>query len=133
MYMYILMYMNIYITHTNEEFLRNSGQSMSGLINQLLDDYRKGNPVSKNISVPRVKATKEEAFDIIQKNYIEPKLNETITKVTSRGEAFVPKPPDPETGYPCCTKDKPCKHWTFDGTTSSWVNTITGKTREVAL
>ena len=47
-------------------------------------------------------------------------------------EPFVPRPPDPETGYPCCLNErKPCKHWTFDGNQAVWVNSLTGKTREV--
>ncbi len=46
---------------------------------------------------------------------------------------FVPKPPDPDTGYPCCTKAKPCKHWVFDGASSEWRNEITGKTKEVVI
>ncbi len=41
------------------------------------------------------------------------------------------KAPDPELGYPCCTKQKPCKHWAYDGNQGLWVNELTGKTREV--
>lgn len=42
MYMTIIMTMNIYITKDNELFLKAlSDGSMSGLINRLLDDYRK--------------------------------------------------------------------------------------------
>lgn len=44
---------------------------------------------------------------------------------------FVPKPPDPETGYPCCTRPKPCKHWQWDDVETVWRNELTGKTREV--
>lgn len=47
-----------------------------------------------------------------------------------RGSDFVPKPPDPETGYPCCQKRSPCKHWTWDGNIEAWINSPTGKTRE---
>ncbi len=43
---------------------------------------------------------------------------------------FVPRPPDPELGYPCCQKNSPCKHWTFDGVEDIWTNTLTGATRE---
>lgn len=116
---YNVMQYNIYFRKDNWERFKDE-ENKSGLINYLLEThYGK----LENISASRVEATKEEAFDIIQKNYIEPKVK----------EAFVPKPPDPETGYPCCTKDKPCKHWVFDGTTSEWRNTITGKTRDVAI
>lgn len=48
-------------------------------------------------------------------------------------EEFVPRPPDPKTGYPCCQDIKPCKHWQWDGNTSSWLNQLTGKTREAAI
>lgn len=51
---------------------------------------------------------------------------------TSISQPFVPKPPDPETGYPCCqSTTHQCKHWVFDGVRSAWVNTLTGKEREV--
>lgn len=50
-----------------------------------------------------------------------------------RGSAFVPKPPDPETGYPCCLGKRPCKHWQWDGNRSAYVNSLTGKEREVAF
>lgn len=43
--------------------------------------------------------------------------------------AFVPRPPDPLTGYPCCLKSTPCKHWTYDGADGMWVNSLTGKRR----
>lgn len=45
-------------------------------------------------------------------------------------EPFTPRPPDPATGYPCCSKATPCKHWTFDGVTDLWTNTLTGATRD---
>lgn len=44
MNMYIVMNMNIYITKENEEFLQaiKPTESMSGIVNKLLDDYRDG-------------------------------------------------------------------------------------------
>jgi hypothetical protein len=49
----------------------------------------------------------------------------------SKGSDFVPKPPDPETGYPCCLGKRPCKHWVWNGDISAYVNSLTGKEREV--
>lgn len=44
MNMTIIIYMNIYITKDNEEFLKSITEgSMSGIINKLLNNYRKGN------------------------------------------------------------------------------------------
>lgn len=43
---------------------------------------------------------------------------------------FVPKPPDPDIGYPCCTGKNPCKHWVWDDVDTLWKNTITGATRD---
>lgn len=43
-------------------------------------------------------------------------------------DVFVP--PSPRTGYPCCQKASPCKHWSFDGLNDVWVNSLTGMTRE---
>ena len=48
-----------------------------------------------------------------------------------KGSDFVPRPPDPETGYPCCLKEKPCKHWIFDDINQHYKNTLTNKTRDV--
>lgn len=46
-------------------------------------------------------------------------------------QPFVPKPPDPELGYPCCqSRTYRCKHWEWDGTRGNWVNTLTGKELE---
>jgi len=47
-----------------------------------------------------------------------------------KGNEFIPKPPDPELGYPCCSGSTPCKHWAFDGLNGVWKNTLTGKTRD---
>lgn len=47
-----------------------------------------------------------------------------------KGADFVPKPPDPELGYPCCSGRSPCKHWVFNELESIWTNSLTGKTRE---
>lgn len=57
----------------------------------------------------------------------------TVLSETVPEEKFVPRPPDPETGYPCCTKARPCKHWQWDGNKSAYINTLTGKEREAEL
>lgn len=44
---------------------------------------------------------------------------------------FVPRPPDPKTGYPCCSRQSPCKHWQFDQNEVVWVNSLTGARREL--
>jgi hypothetical protein len=47
-----------------------------------------------------------------------------------RGAEFVPKPPDPVFGYPCCKAKKPCKHWQWNDLDGAWINSITGEARE---
>lgn len=81
--------------------------------------------------------TKEEVLDLIKSTIsthgysTEPvKLPTDIPGLTT-GAAFVPKPPDPDKGYPCCAGRTPCKHWLWDDTGAEWKNSITGKTREV--
>jgi hypothetical protein len=44
-------------------------------------------------------------------------------------EVFVPKPPDPETGYPCCQRKSPCRHWQWSSDKEAWVNTLTGASK----
>lgn len=53
------------------------------------------------------------------------------TEIATIPKPFVPKAPDPVTGYPCCTKKVPCKHWAFNTETSIWTNELTGETKEV--
>lgn len=46
-------------------------------------------------------------------------------------ESFTPRPPDPVTGYPCCQKSSPCKHWVWDDIETAYINNLTGELREV--
>jgi hypothetical protein len=55
----------------------------------------------------------------------------TPKHVAPASTTFVPTAPDPETGYPCCTKKTPCKHWVFDGTKDAYVNSLTGKVKSL--
>lgn len=54
---------------------------------------------------------------------------QNIPNVTT-GAEFVPKPPDPEFGYPCCRGINPCKHWLWDDSDTIWRNSLTGKERD---
>lgn len=65
------------------------------------------------------------ALGVIDDTVLEMK-NVAVTK----GSEFVPRPPDPETGYPCCNGRSPCKHWVWSGIDGAWKNTLTGKTRD---
>lgn len=68
------MFMNIYMRRDNEEFLKGLSGSMSGLINELLDNYRAGNgadlfpPVpSELMEVPeQFKGSKDDEEQIIK-------------------------------------------------------------------
>lgn len=82
--------------------------------------------------------SKEEVLDLI-KAYLPmgPSVpNNSTTLVPNSipglttGAAFVPKPPDPDKGYPCCSGRTPCKHWIWDDMHTEWKNSLTGKTRE---
>lgn len=51
-----------------------------------------------------------------------------------RSDSRVPMTPDNPsqlTVLPCCLSTTPCKHWSFDGVTDEWTNSITGETRNV--
>lgn len=69
--------------------------------------------------------TKEEVLD-----FIKSEMGRVPTTQNS-STPFVPRPPDPTTGYPCCMNQAPCKHWTFNGAEGQWKNELTGNTREV--
>lgn len=78
-----------------------------------------------------------EAVNIIKQNVANRQADSSTSRptasstISSYPEQFVPKPPDPELGYPCCTKQTPCKHWVYDGGNGVWKNTLTGKEKEV--
>jgi len=54
-----------------------------------------------------------------------------VKEVLKEPEVFVPKAPDPVTGYPCCLKSNPCKHWSYDGNKQMWINSLTGGTKVI--
>lgn len=72
------------------------------------------------------------AYDPVKKEVLGKPVKDILTTIPGvvKGSDFVPKPPDPETGYPCCTRAKPCKHWVWDDTDTVWRNTLTDKTKE---
>lgn len=45
-------------------------------------------------------------------------------------QPFVPKPPDPILGYPCCQMKRPCKHWIWDSGLQEYENSLTGEHRK---
>ena len=55
----------------------------------------------------------------------------TATPIGEPPKPFIPKPPDPILGYPCCQKEKPCKHWAWQPSGDGYVNTLTGQIKEV--
>lgn len=44
-------------------------------------------------------------------------------------EPFIPRPPNPTTGYPCCSSPVPCKHWQWDDIQQHHINNLTGAVR----
>lgn len=99
-------YMNLYITEKNQELLRQE-ESMSGLVNQLLEEHYSG----EYITVPQ--------YDGKPILTVEPKQHAALhTEIA---------PTPPQMGFACClSKTKRCKHWEFDDLHSCWTNTING-------
>lgn len=58
-------------------------------------------------------------------------LKEAKGSVPPSSKPFVPGPPDPIKGYPCCEMASPCKHWIFDGLGSTYMNTLTGELKDL--
>lgn len=58
---------------------------------------------------------------------------ERIVEAVQDSPRFTPKPPDHQTGYPCCQGKTPCKHWQWSTEKTAYVNTLTGETREPVL
>lgn len=64
----------------------------------------------------------------------EKKLDEAAAHIDAVATKFVPKPPDPNTGYPCCqSATHRCKHWVWDTNEAIYRNTLTNKTMEASL
>jgi hypothetical protein len=72
--------------------------------------------------------TKQQVIDLIKQEL--GNARSPLPAAISKGSEFIPKPPDPELGYPCCSGNTPCKHWVFVGEEGYWQNTLTGKTRD---
>lgn len=98
-------------------------EDKSKLVNTLLEGFY-GTDTLPPVQLDTIRA--EKLLKVVDK--LPPRPRVDIPGVT-RG--FVPSAPDPETGYPCCTTSKPCKHWQWDGVKSAYVNELTGKEREV--
>jgi Arc/MetJ-type ribon-helix-helix transcriptional regulator len=82
---------------------------------------------NKNEEPSNQYVTKEQVVELIR-NELQSKQ---INSPAPTGTAFVPRPPDPEIGYPCCSGIAPCKHWVWSGVDGAWKNTLTGKMRDV--
>lgn len=89
--MYILvwytMYMHIYITQDNEQFLRSHSGSMSGLINELLDDHRDKVEASAYSPPTAVKKLVLQTTSKLDKNKLEA-LKDKIDAVCTGHEHF---------------------------------------------
>ena len=108
MTMTIIITMNIYISPDNQralQGLKGRGESMSGLVNHLIDEWRMNNRNRTTLTSPEVKD--DEGW--VESN-----------------------PPKKAEKLPCCLGSKPCKHWVWDMSTGDgYVNTLTGEVREV--
>lgn len=58
--------------------------------------------------------------------------NGITVPVKQNTKKLIPRPPDPLTGYPCCAKATPCKHWKWNELDNVWVNELTNQVRDVA-
>ena len=87
----------------------------SDFVRQAIQEKLDGNTEP---SVPSVGITREEVIQLI-KEY-----------APKQEAGFVPKPPDPILGYPCCQLKRPCKHWVWDSGLECYENTLTGEQRK---
>ena len=119
------MRVNIYIRKENEAAW-NSLADKSGQVNHWLSEMQ-GAPVAEPFNDADILAVKK-ALDEARV----PTDNREVlfSDGTISNSGFTPKPPDPETGYPCCLLKRPCKHWQWDGVKSLYVNELTGKEKE---
>ncbi len=127
------MHITIYVNKKNAELFQLEAEK-SKLINNLLErhyfDTVEGGKTQDDIHA-EIKAQHEALVDAKV-----PKVGRYVGTPDGKihgptTEVFVPRPPDPETGYPCCQGKRPCKHWVWDGNLSAYVNSLTGKEREV--
>lgn len=95
------------------------------------DNEERWNSITDKSAWVNAYLSKSPPNSIVDKMNLEPRPMSVPGVV--KGSEFVPRPPDPETGYPCCLGKRPCKHWQWDGNLSAYINSLTGKEREAGL
>ena len=133
------MNMNIYISKDNEKWLRIQKTSMSGIINQLLDEARHGKhgahviaqyetleEASKSdIVLPEIIKTKEDAIKAVEPKRNTPNVEDGRRIAGKTRAAQLPML------RACCLKKNPCVHWQWNADQETWMNSITGELKEV--
>lgn len=78
------------------------------------------------VSKTAVQKRREDKSDQFAQEYTPPNLEKKVS------EAAPQEVTTSELGeLPCCAAKKPCKHWTFDDSKPAWVNSRSGREKEV--
>lgn len=106
---------DVYITRHNKTFA-----IIKAPFNYLNDDGK-----SHNIrpDIPKREKWADDQKTVTVKNNSEAKASNT--------DDFVEAGVDPSGELACCKGVKPCKHWQWDGVEQAYVNTLSGRKKEV--
>lgn len=109
----------------------------SAYISELIKQDIQAQQTKPIVDAVRSKLLEDEVFvrELSERLKVKPITNMLPTQLTEPlldKQSFVPRPPNPQTGYPCCQLEKPCKHWVWNSDTGEgYVNSITGEIRVV--
>jgi hypothetical protein len=128
MNMTIIMTMNIYISKANEDWLRQQGGSMSGIINAFLDAEREAGdykPVKTPLKMrPPKPQLQEPSYSSVPST---PKLKVMDNDALKALLGDKAKPIKDEPRH-ICKED--CYHWVWNTDAAKFINSVTGETRE---
>ena len=129
--------MNIYITAENQRQLRMIDGSMSGLVNELLSQHfgLSSNGRTEGFEPSYLGSSPSEpAKRVGYSNLFPSEVSSDVRpdiKIASEGKPWNSTGVDMTPA--CCLNKKPCKHWSWDGVNSQYVNSITGEIKPVEV
>lgn len=135
-------------THERLMSLKDSGETVDDVISKQLDKPAEATESKWFIGVDMgspdgdysVLLRKEEdgSITVLDGDYKAPQKNaseatpQVVRGRKTAGETFGVSTQPHGGEYPCCVAKQPCKHWSWNGDTMNWVNSLSNRIREAS-